>query len=718
MNPKLKDFIASLIIVFFYVMSFYAPEWTGFMIYLVLSLGIIFHGQMLGKYLFPKSSWLLATFFGLICYFGLQSIIQTSWFYLDQPLTKESDIITVAFSMLACNFLVLFLKSGNENSILAWPKWTFRKIVIAFLIASCGLASSAFVIINCFRSATLDSIRTPWPLLPAGIITATVFTWLAVILAVWAGKSRGLAVFQSTIAIFTTTAMAPLIYRLGFGFDGFLHIAAQKVLLTTGTLWPKPFYYLGQYVFSTWLSRSADLPLDLIDRWLVPLTAAFLIPLSLYISQSNEKKIPVLFFLFLAPLSVLVNTTPQSFAYILCLVSLFLTLGLATKQVRPMSAFILSAWAVAVHPLAGIPVFFVVLAAVLISLKTEKYKTLKIILVSLSAMISAASVPTLFYLLSSYGNAVMDWNLASILSLKPWQEFLSSIVPWMQNSFVVFPAWASLSLKALPFILLSAAVLGIFAKTKEERAPVILFVICAILLFMASTFLKSAGDFAFLIDYERGNYADRLIIIAELCLLPAALPGLTHLLERAREKQPTLGLLLLLGFLALAGAQSYNALPRHDALVTGRGWSVGQADIEAVNLIDRDASGADYTVLANQSVAAAAVSQFGFKRYAGDVFFYPIPTGGPLYNLFLNMTYKEPSTETIAQAGKLGKSKLVYVVLNDYWWEAAQTAEQISDISHAEWKIGESDAGAGQAVNVYKFDLNKPIKRKTDSSEL
>ena len=90
---------------------------------------------------------------------------------------------------------------------------------------------------------------------------------------------------------------------------------------------------------------------------------------------------------------------------------------------------------------------------------------------------------------------------------------------------------------------------------------------------------------------------------------------------------------------AIGTALSYNALPRHDALVTGRGWSTGAADQEAVKLIEYDADGKPYTVLANQSVSAAAVDLLGFKRYSttndGDVFFYPIPTGGPLYETFL-----------------------------------------------------------------------------------
>jgi len=686
------------------------------MIYLTLSLGIIFHGQVLGKYFFPKSSWLLATLFGVVCYFSIQSIIQSIWFYSDRPLLRESDMLTVASSMFICNILVLFLKSGDENINFSIQKWPFKKILSALLIAGAGLVSSAYVIISCFRSAIMDSIRTPWPLLPAGIIAAITFIWLSVLLASWICKSRGLTVFQAIIAIFTTTAMAPLIYRIGFGFDGFLHVAAQKVLLVTGSLSPKPFYYLGQYVFSTWLSRVGDIPLEMIDRWLVPLAAAILIPIAFAVAEDSENNSNLLFFLFLAPLSVFINTTPQSFAYVLCLVSLILSMGFSKGRVRPMSALLLSAWAIAIHPLAGVPIFFIILSLSLINLNSNKYKTFNYLLASLGALAGAASVPVLFYFLSKNSSTAINWNLATIFSLGPWKLLLYSFIPWIQNSFTVFPAWASLSLKALPFILLTAAVITTLTNKKDDRAPVIFLTSYAILLFIASAILKSAGDFAFLIDYERGNYADRLNILAHLCLLPAAWPGLAYILKEARKRQPALCLFILLGSLSFAGAQGYNALPRNDALITGHGWSVGQADIEAVKAIERDSAGLDYTVLANQSVSAAAVSQFGFKRYADDVFFYPIPTGGPLYELFLNMTYREPSAETVIEAGGLGKSKLVYVVLNDYWWNAANVAEQISGIADNKWEFGNPEAGEGHSVSVYKFDLNKPIKRKTDPS--
>lgn len=233
---------------------------------------------------------------------------------------------------------------------------------------------------------------------------------------------------------------------------------------------------------------------------------------------------------------------------------------------------------------------------------------------------------------------------------------------------------------------------------------------------MTGAALKTVGDFAFLIDYERGNYADRLSLIALLCLIPTALPFIARLIDNARRSNPLIGAAFVTACLMLAAAVSYDALPRNDALITGHGWSVGKSDIEAVRAIERDSKDRAYTVLANQSVSAAAVSQLGFKRYNDQVFFYPIPTGGVLYDAFLRMTYSEPSRDTAKDAAQLGASDVVYVVLNDYWWNAANLAESLSAIADTEWSFGDAEKGIGRSVKVYKFDFKTPSKRSTATS--
>jgi hypothetical protein len=152
---------------------------------------------------------------------------------------------------------------------------------------------------------------------------------------------------------------------------------------------------------------------------------------------------------------------------------------------------------------------------------------------------------------------------------------------------------------------------------------------------------------------------------------------------------------------ALAASGFYLAYPRRDAYETSRGFNVGNADINAVQLIEQWAGAEPYIVLANQSVSAAAIQELGFRYYDG-LFFYPIPTGEKLYEKFLLMN-ESPSRETASQASALFKEekiKIVFFVVNNYWYRAARIMETAKTNADS-WKtVGE----LGQVV-VFRYDL-------------
>jgi hypothetical protein len=153
----------------------------------------------------------------------------------------------------------------------------------------------------------------------------------------------------------------------------------------------------------------------------------------------------------------------------------------------------------------------------------------------------------------------------------------------------------------------------------------------------------------------------------------------------------------------------YGAYPRDDAYLKGHGYNVSSADIEAVNDIEADAHGDAYIVLANQSVSAAAISTIGF-RYYGPQFFYPIPTGGDLYQDFLNMddAPSEPQAESAIQtvedeclaAGgcQSGLIDHLYFVVDNYWWNAGSIDAQAKAIANKEIDVQNG------AVEIFRFD--------------
>ncbi|MBU1032927.1 MAG: hypothetical protein ABII13_02025 [Patescibacteria group bacterium] len=704
----------------------------------IVLFAFLYHGQLLGQALFPKFSWKMAMPLGIVLFLALQSIAQTAWYYLGTELGAASDMWSLLFAVIVSQIISVIPgligdPCPNESQEQA------RRSVLQFLSSSVllfvALISTIFVIRGAANAATIESIRATWPLLPDGTLLAIALVWLTLLLSAIFLRSSIFTTAHSALAIFSTTSIAPLVYKLGFGFDGFLHVASEKILLATGTLTPKPFYYIGQYVFTTWFARLTELSVADIDRWLVPVGAAILLPLSILMisepvissvaERSRSEEISPLallgrndrclkfLILGLLPLSAFIATTPQNFAYVLGLSALILSLGIHNKTVNPITPLILLGWAIATHPLAGLPLLFVVLAVILWPHKGAALPRGKRLLSALCVALAGAAIPIAFYVLGLRQGIAIEWNLNAVFSFEPWLHKLKEFLPWIGNRFVLWPTWSSLIAKALPLLLLISSVGGVIVgRRTQDAGRRSIYIASALVLWISATILKSTGEFTFLIDYERGNYADRLNTLALFCLIPAAIPGITAFWKRARTSPKIILIGASIFFVGISTALAYNSLPRHDAMITGRGWSTSKYDFEAVRLIDRDTANSEYTVLANQSVSAAAVATLGFKRYADDIFFYPIPTGGKLYETYLKMTYNEPSLDTVKDAAELGRTELVYVVINDYWWRAQAVSEAVREISHDDWEIGDGK------IRIYKFDFSADSSSSTTVSNL
>jgi hypothetical protein len=141
-------------------------------------------------------------------------------------------------------------------------------------------------------------------------------------------------------------------------------------------------------------------------------------------------------------------------------------------------------------------------------------------------------------------------------------------------------------------------------------------------------------------------------------------------------------------FLALLiSASLYLSYPRKDNYFDSHEYAVSQTDIDAVKWIEANKKSDDYIVLANQQVSVAALREFGFKKYYKDnsIFYYPIPTGSGLYQYFLDMVYKKPSSETMAMAMEPAGVKEGYFVLNKYWWASPKIVDE-AKLSADFWK--------------------------------
>jgi hypothetical protein len=114
----------------------------------------------------------------------------------------------------------------------------------------------------------------------------------------------------------------------------------------------------------------------------------------------------------------------------------------------------------------------------------------------------------------------------------------------------------------------------------------------------------------------------------------------------------------------------YLSYPRLDAYHNSRGFSVSASDLKAVNFIANQAND-KYIVLANQQTSVAALAELGFDNYLptpnGEMFIYPIPTGGQLYQYYLEMVNQKPDQKIMRNAMELAGVKESYFVINKYW---------------------------------------------------
>lgn len=667
---------------------------------------VLVGGYVVGRRLLPEASVRTVALWGACMALAALMLLRGAWFYAGGFLGGWGDVWTTgAFLGLAVLATVVLSLTEKKFARRARQDRASQNItvlpamleILSILVSLAGVGLIGYV---AWKLGTVDAIRTPWPLLPGWTLPMIGLLWALTLVGAWRETPwRWGTGIQAACALAATAIITPLFYKIGFGFDGFLHVAGERVLAETGTLSPKPPYYMGQYVLVTWVAQLFSLSVATVDRWLVAAMATFLIPAATLLGKRTALRLPAL---VLVPIAPFVATTPHGVASVLAVTSL---LSYPQGDEAPLPgavvALLFAAWASLTHPLVGLPVLGAVVAALLWRVRHWMRYPLSL----LTAVGAGVAVPIVFGLAASLGSSArVAFNWGAVTDVATWYQLLQGLVPWAPNRYAVWAQSSVWIVEVLPWITVLLAGIAVIRRLVRmlRREPMhsvsgLPFLVTAFVTLLAALVMQLAGDFAFLIDYERGNYTERLFGVALLLLLPVATPTLAWLLEKARRAAIPSAVGTILTVALLGAGASYAALPRHDAVTPSRGWSVGASDIATVRVIDRDAAGEAYTVLANQSVSAAAVREFGFARYHNDIFFYPIPTGGALYDVFLRASYEDPGRETMRAAAALGGSQLVYLVINDYWWDAEALSERAAAEADRTFVIHDGN------VTVFKY---------------
>lgn len=679
------------------ILALWIPSaWVGAAVHLGIRVTLmLLTSWHLGQWL-ATSTWsnVRKLALGSTAWVGFLSLALTACYYASIPLQENTYVLTESLIALIASVAYCFCKPTTVEA--EAPASSKKELALTAGFSLVALIAWIVLVRLLARQGTDLSVQTPWTLLPKGFFLLITLPFFASLAVAWRDRTKIGVAFTAALSWLSVSVITPLLYPLGYGFDGFIHRASQRLILTTGTLKPKPLYYIGQYVWTTWLVQAFDVALRTIDIWLVPVSV--LLPLfALYVWTKDDPeggswRLPLA--TLLLPLGAFVNTTPQSFSYVVGFAALIAALWEKPQKKTWIVPIVWALWATTIHPLGGLPFLALVGGLWLADLLKARWK--KGAVLTLATIGGLLAIPVAFWAQSKLGGASIGWSWEFLSTLNIGQLLGSFVVAPRQtlNVWVDGTEWAAICFQGL------LLVVSLWQIIRPLKPAYRWLGIMGIGLLGVRWTLEHAAVFSFLIKYEQGNYTERLTILSGLMLAPGTAHWLETRLRQISLRSTFLFGGLLLAFAALWSVRVYDSLPRYDAAKASGGWNVSRADVEAVHWIREHAQGTNYAVLANQTVSASALETYGFLRYTnGDVFYYPLPTGGPLYQLFLKVSSVEGTKEDIKQAAVLTQSKTIYVVIDKYWWNADRVNEQLT--GWADQAVSFEDG----SVWVYRFEV-------------
>jgi len=633
----------------------------------------------------PIKKYLLKIIYYLLINFALWSIIG-AFIYKFYKLNSLSIFLIIILSQTIIFIIPHFSKKFNidlgkylnfkeeKKEIFIFKKWTLKIffqehvfIFIYFLV----FTKEILILIN---SGTKEAIISPWEVINPLFLFLYFILSFIIILNIFSKKKFSLVlIILHALLSFSVIA---IIYKIGYGFDYFIHNTSLEYIKKNSTIKPKPFYYLGHYSLIIILNKITLIPINILNKFLIPILASLYLPLLLFRATEKwlkDKKIflLVILSLLIIPYSFLTISNPQNLAYLYLIFAILI--GFVSKNYLDLFLVYLFALAsLSVHPIAGIPaLFYALFISVYHSNSKFKKYFYKIIFI-----LNSISLPLAFLLFNNNTdqiNTSLESSEHNFNLIKNLLSFFKLTNPNYENVLLNFIYLYIFNLK---FILILIIVFGIIVALKNKKECSLIFVnfFMSISLFISFFIIKNIR-FNFLINYEQDDFSNRILTTAIIFLLPFFILSFYKFIEKLLEEDKIIQYSFLIILSITITFSLYASYPRLDNYYNSHGYSVSESDIKASAWINNDKN--DYIVLANQQVSAAALSQFGFKKYfKNNIFYYPIPTGGELYQYYLKMVYKKPDRKTAEEAAQLTKVKTVYFVINKYWWASPKIIEE------------------------------------------
>ncbi len=558
---------------------------------------------------------------------------------------------------------LILLEYFKKIDISREPKYL---TVIAAAYGACTLACVALLVMG----QTETSIQSPWQTVhPLFFFLYTAASALLIYFALNSQRTA-LSLILTSVHFLISSSVALIVYTLGYGYDPFIHRATELIIAQTGGINPTPLYYLGQYSLVIFLQQLSGLPLDIVDRVLTPLLFALIIPTIIY--QAFSQWISKQYSLVLAiatlalPFGGFIMTVPQNLANIWFIATIAGAMLYFKNKISVWLLYGLALTTLAIHPLAGIPLF----ATVMLIHVFQKFHSTCIrypfIYLGSGALFSLALPAALLA-----STAILSWPqkslMKALISYPQWSSkadlMLDLVYLWARNGI---------------FIIALLAIAGAWYlrrhKTLHNYLPFIAASIMLIGGYLITYFFLS---FPALSDHDQPDFIKRLLTLALYAAGPIILIGVYKIVETLWEHDRATKIALVVLGSGLLTISLYLSYPRLNQYEPSKFFSVSHSDISAVEIIEQTAH-PEHIVLANQMIGAVAIQQVGFKKYYTGEFFYSLPSGTPhqLHDYYLEMIYGGARRDTMEKAMAYAGVSEGYFVINRYWNNAERIANQ------------------------------------------
>jgi len=631
---------------------------------------------------FTLKSWI----FALLIMLGIIIVPGSIIYYFYQLNAFILSLIAVLISAIAIYF---WLKNNQPKLYFRWP--SLKLTFLQFLTFISYLIFIGFIFKILINGRSDIAVSTPWTLLDKRIFILYFSATLILIIFFFTTKLNNF--WKKTLLslhFFLSFSIALIVYKLGFGYDPFIHQKTAEIISQNGFILPKPLYYLGQYCLEVFLHKITLLPIEWIDRLLLPILAAIYLPNIILFSFKKtlltklppkgapsgpitNYQLPTLIFLAI-PYSFLTFTTPQNLSLFFCLIIIFLSFRYLQKNdFSWLWLGLISLIALAIHALSGLPILLFAIAVYIF--KSTKFNIFKILFVIFSTII----IPLAFLFINLFKNYALSFQFS-------WPQITANIFYWQNNFRYVYDLVYFYGFNLHLFIIIFIGVCLIIFRKKINQKILSIYIGAFLIAGMNYLILKNFFVFEQLIYYERADYALRLIVLMFLFLMPLIIIFWAKIIDLLKNNLTRISLLTFLAL--IISANFYLSYPRYDNIFATHGVNVSKYDFQAAQYI-HEKNQESYVVLANQNTSVAAVKLYGFEPIYNGHFYYPIPTGSELYDYFLKMVDNEPKIDYINQVKNLTGVDTVYFVLPNYWTDFENLKEKALNIAKEHFSIEE-----------------------------